>query len=317
MPKSLLAVDDSVTMRKVVQMTFAGEDLTVATVGTAAEALAAIRKSRPDLVLADVSLEGTTGYDLCRSIKDEFQSVPVIIVSSKQNPWDPAKGQASGADEHADKPWDTGKLIELVKKVLAQGKSVAPAPIAAAAAPGIPAAPPTPAFATAPVAPAAPVITAAPTPKLANHPHHTLAGMPAVTPTPAATPAAKAPAAGPISIPKPAAAEAPLAPKPAEPVSIPRPITPAAPPVVAKAPEPIAAPAAPLAPVAAPSNGHPVATISAELSGKLSQIGLSAAQVDAVLALSREVVERVVWEVVPVLAETMVREEIARLTREG
>jgi hypothetical protein len=51
------------------------------------------------------------------------------------------------------------------------------------------------------------------------------------------------------------------------------------------------------------------------MSGKLAEIGLTPAQVEAVLALSRDVVERAVWEVVPVLAETIIKEEIARLTK--
>jgi hypothetical protein len=50
--------------------------------------------------------------------------------------------------------------------------------------------------------------------------------------------------------------------------------------------------------------------------GKLAGLGLTPAQVEGVLALSREVVEQVVWEVVPTLAETLIKEEIARLTRE-
>ncbi|MBM4361624.1 MAG: response regulator, partial [Deltaproteobacteria bacterium] len=58
------------------------------------------------------------------------------------------------------------------------------------------------------------------------------------------------------------------------------------------------------------------AAVSPELGGKLEALGLTPAQVDAVLALSREVVERVVWEVVPVLAETLIKEEIRRLTAE-
>jgi hypothetical protein len=69
-----------------------------------------------------------------------------------------------------------------------------------------------------------------------------------------------------------------------------------------------APPPAAAAPVAAAVNGH--------LAGKLGDLGLSPAQVDAVLALSREVVERVVWEVVPQLAETIIKEEIARLTKD-
>jgi hypothetical protein len=49
---------------------------------------------------------------------------------------------------------------------------------------------------------------------------------------------------------------------------------------------------------------------------RLRGLGLTKDQVDGVLALSREVVERVVWEVVPTLAETLIKEEIVRLTRE-
>ncbi len=71
--------------------------------------------------------------------------------------------------------------------------------------------------------------------------------------------------------------------------------------------------AAAAAPVSAPA----VAQLPPELAGKLKEIGLTPVQVDAVLALSREVVERVVWEVVPVLAETIIKEEITRLTRES
>jgi hypothetical protein len=57
------------------------------------------------------------------------------------------------------------------------------------------------------------------------------------------------------------------------------------------------------------ANGH--------LAGKLGDLGLTPQQAEAVLALSREVVERVVWEVVPQLAEAIIKEEIARLTRDG
>jgi hypothetical protein len=53
------------------------------------------------------------------------------------------------------------------------------------------------------------------------------------------------------------------------------------------------------------------------LAGKLDGLGLTPQQVEAVLSLSRDVVERVVWEVVPILAETMIKEEITRLTKDG
>src|SRR5690606_28830383 len=75
-------------------------------------------------------------------------------------------------------------------------------------------------------------------------------------------------------------------------------------------PVPAAArPSASAAAAAATGNGSTMAR-------KLEDLGLSQAQVDGVLALSRDVIERVVWEVVPDLAETIIREEIRRLTAE-
>jgi hypothetical protein len=56
--------------------------------------------------------------------------------------------------------------------------------------------------------------------------------------------------------------------------------------------------------------------VNGHLAGKLGELGLSPQQAEAVLALSRDVVERVVWEVVPQLAETMIKEEIQRLMKE-
>jgi hypothetical protein len=76
----------------------------------------------------------------------------------------------------------------------------------------------------------------------------------------------------------------------------------------------------------APPPASPIATthgsggiggaVNGHLAGKLGELGLSPAQADAVMALSREVVERVVWEVVPQLAETIIKEEIQRLMNE-
>jgi hypothetical protein len=83
---------------------------------------------------------------------------------------------------------------------------------------------------------------------------------------------------------------------------------PAPPPKDGSAPEVQVAPAAGV--------GRDVAMATAGLEGRLGELGLSAEQIQGVLALSREVVERVVWEVVPTLAETIIKEELARLTQD-
>jgi hypothetical protein len=73
---------------------------------------------------------------------------------------------------------------------------------------------------------------------------------------------------------------------------------------------------APRQPVGADGAGSPVAAqVNGQMAAKLGELGLSPAQAEAVLALSRDIVERVVWEVVPVLAETIIKEEISRLTK--
>ena len=79
----------------------------------------------------------------------------------------------------------------------------------------------------------------------------------------------------------------------------------------------VSAPAAPAA-VAAPAAAavHALTGNGSDMAQKLGALGLSREQADAVLALSREVVEKVVWEVVPTLAEALIKEEIRRLTSE-
>src|SRR5262249_9095436 len=79
-------------------------------------------------------------------------------------------------------------------------------------------------------------------------------------------------------------------------------------------PAPVVASPSPAAPPAATASAPPI-HVNGQMAARLEQMGLTPSQIDGVLALSREVVERVVWEVVPVLAETLIKEEIARLMK--
>lgn len=325
MTTTLLAVDDSVTMRKVLELTFAGESFRVVTADSAESALAKLRSERPALVLADVTLEGTNGYTLCQKIKAESPSTPVIILSSRQQPYDVAKGSAARVDDYIDKPFDTQQLIDKVKKALGQSVAAPVSPFAssrsASSWKAVSAGPP-PRPAPVPVPSPGLRHTPAPgavgsVPGMAQGPRRTLSytseSRPPTTsrtstsafaavpspPMPARSPSANVPAVSPSPV-----------------ASSPRP--PAAPPSAPA--KPASAPAA-SAPAAAPAPAAPAAgaarvAIPADLSTKLGELGLTEAQVAGVLALSREVIEKVVWEVVPVLAETMIKEEIERLTAE-
>lgn len=288
MASTLLAVDDSVTMRKVLEITFAGQDFRVVTANSADAALQKLKSDKPDLVITDITLEPKNGYELCKAIKQASPATQVLILSSKQNPFDPAKGSSALADDHMDKPFDTQQMIDKVKKLLSsrgEARPAAGAQPAAAPAPAPAAAAPARQSSTSPAvspagASASPLQRAKTLIYTANTPGGGAGPAPggAVKTTPGNAPSASA------------NTTMPFAPTP-----------------VASAPKAAAAPVVAAAVASAQVNG--------QVTSKLEGLGLTPDQVDAVMALSRDIVERVVWEVVPVLAETLIREELARLTK--
>jgi hypothetical protein len=74
-------------------------------------------------VLADVGLPGRDGYQVCRAIKEspELSGIPVVLLAGAFDPFDPAKAQASGADDHITKPFEADVLIQRLNSLLAPG----------------------------------------------------------------------------------------------------------------------------------------------------------------------------------------------------
>jgi CheY-like chemotaxis protein len=319
--KTLLAVDDSATMRKVLEITFSGDDFRVVTADGPKAALAKLNEE-PSVFLIDTILGQDDGYALCAEIRRRDPKATILLLASRHNPYDAARGRDAGADDFVDKPFDTQQMIDKVKKTMsgrdAGAGAAAPAPQAAAGPPPSvqrPQAPPAP----PPSAPAArqPGARPAATPERARA--RTLMFGDAAGGAPAdeakvASPQPPAVAPGTAGHTKPSAAVYPQSRQPA-------PAAKAAPPAApTPKPTPQASPQASPKPGAVaqrPAQAAVASSVNGHLAGKLGELGLSAQQIDAVMALSREVVEQVVWEVVPQLAETLIREEIARLTKEG
>lgn len=327
---TLLAVEDSKTMRKVLEITFAGESFETRIAANTNEAFGLLAERPISIALVDVTLGEQSGYDVCKRIKSDYPAVKVLLLSSKQSPYDAARGVSSGADDHLDKPFDTQVLIDKVRalftRIAAQPAlpqvTLAPAPDKPTAAAAFPVHTSDSKIPTA--------MPEAPTDELLDDEGPLLipiedeleSGPSPITVAPVAAPVAAAPIATPVA---------------AAPIAIPAAAIPAAAiPVAAApvAPAPVAIPitaveeAAELAPVARTVIMHkgadhtlPVKSAAngvaafAPLETKLSALGLTEEQVSAVLALSREVVEAAVWEVVPTLAETLIKEEIRRLTQ--
>jgi len=126
-PRTILLADDSVTIRKVVELTFSDTDIRVESVGSGREALDRIAALQPDLVLADVVMPGPSGYEVCRAVKQSSHPVPVLLLTGTFEPFDPKQAVACGSDGHVTKPFDSRSLVERVEGLLTRG-SVPPAP---------------------------------------------------------------------------------------------------------------------------------------------------------------------------------------------
>ena len=122
MPKTLLLADDSVTIQKVVGISFANEDVTLVAVDNGDDALAKARETRPDVILADVVMPGKNGYEVCEAIKadPELRHIPVLLLTGTFEAFDEERAQRCGAAGHVAKPFEAQMLVDQVNRLLAQ-----------------------------------------------------------------------------------------------------------------------------------------------------------------------------------------------------
>lgn len=113
----LLLADDSITVQKVVDLTFGNEEIDVTIVGDGDTALAKIKEISPDIVLADVNMPGLNGYQLCEFIrKDEvMKDVPVILLVGSFEPFNVDEADRVGANAFLTKPFSS--IPELIAQV--------------------------------------------------------------------------------------------------------------------------------------------------------------------------------------------------------
>jgi CheY-like chemotaxis protein len=139
-PKLLLA-DDSVTIQRVIELTFADEEVTVVAVGDGQQAIDRVRSDRPDIVLADVGMPERDGYEVAAFIKGdpEFAHIPVLLLTGAFEPIDEARARAVGCDGVLVKPFEPQMVISRVRDLLAGNRVGAPTGSATHAVPATPA----------------------------------------------------------------------------------------------------------------------------------------------------------------------------------
>jgi CheY-like chemotaxis protein len=115
MSKTILLADDSLTIQKVVELTFMEEDFDVVSVSDGDHALAKLGELTPALVIADVHMPGAPGYEVCSQVKTAHPGVPVLLLVGTFEVFDEQEAQAAGADAHLKKPFDSQELLQMVE----------------------------------------------------------------------------------------------------------------------------------------------------------------------------------------------------------
>ena len=132
MGKKILLADDSITIQKVIELTFSDEDFDVVTVGNGRLALERLAEVRPDIVLCDIIMPEKDGYEVCEQIKKSasFSHLPVLLLTGAFEPFDQERAARAGYDGSLAKPFEPETLIAKVRDLLARApqRAVAPPP---------------------------------------------------------------------------------------------------------------------------------------------------------------------------------------------
>jgi CheY-like chemotaxis protein len=124
--RKLLLADDSVTIQKVIELTFADEDIEVIAVSNGSQAISLAPVERPDIVLADVGMPERDGYEVAAFIKRTpgLSHIPVLLLTGAFEPIDEGRAQAAGCDGVLVKPFEPQMVINRVKDLIAGKRPV-------------------------------------------------------------------------------------------------------------------------------------------------------------------------------------------------
>jgi DNA-binding response OmpR family regulator len=125
MPKTLLLADDSVTIQRVIELTFAHEDVRVVSVSDGRRAVQWMDAEWPDIVLVDVEVPEVDGYTVASHVKQSsrLRHVPVLLLAGAFEPIDEERVRQIGCDGVLVKPFEPQQLVTRVKALLERSGS--------------------------------------------------------------------------------------------------------------------------------------------------------------------------------------------------
>ncbi|HQU97466.1 MAG TPA: response regulator [Nitrosomonas sp.] len=116
-----MIIDDSSTIRKSAEMFLKSSGCEVILAEDGFEAMHKIVDNQPDIIFIDIVMPRLDGYQACMLIKKNpiYQSIPVIMLSSKDGLFDKAKGRIAGSNDYLTKPFSSENLIDFIQKYAA------------------------------------------------------------------------------------------------------------------------------------------------------------------------------------------------------
>ena len=122
MSKHILVVEDQPDSRQIIRDMLTGTDYEITEAENGEEALTAIAKQRPDLILMDIQLPIMDGYTATNQIKADpaLRSIPIIAVTSYALAGEKKKARAAGCDDYVTKPFSPRELLAKIRQYLPQ-----------------------------------------------------------------------------------------------------------------------------------------------------------------------------------------------------
>lgn len=123
MAKKLLLVEDNLSIQHLVRTIFASEDFEVVVTNDATDGLRKIESWIPDIILADASMPGIDGFQLCQIIRNtaSVRHIPILLLTSLFATYDVAKGTRVGVTAHLPKPFESHVLLAMVQQLVGPG----------------------------------------------------------------------------------------------------------------------------------------------------------------------------------------------------
>lgn len=113
----VMIIDDSNTIRRSAELFLRSSECEVILAEDGFEAMAKIVDNQPDIIFVDITMPRLDGYQACMLIKKNpiYQSIPVIMLSSKDGLFDKARGRMSGSNDYLTKPFTAEDLLSIIR----------------------------------------------------------------------------------------------------------------------------------------------------------------------------------------------------------